>query len=789
MKKIQNKYGFFDETAGEYVITRPDTPTPWMNYLGEGRYGGIISNTAGGYAFDRDPRNRRVSRYRYNSIPMDQPGRYVYLRDQDSGAYWSPTWQPKVSIQLDEYECRHGAGYTKITSLYQGIHADLLYFVPKDESCEIWRLKIRNNGQQARRLRTFSYVEFSFWDANIDMHNLDWGAYILRSSFEDGIICTFTQFRPTTTFHTSNTTPIGYDTDRDEFIGRYHDLANPVTVENGVPDNSLASKGNNIGSLSHDVNLDPGQECEIIYILGVTDDRASIAQIRQKYLTGQQIDEAFASLKEDWVDFLETMQVTTPDPEMNAMLNFWNPVQCRATLYWSRFVSAYETGMGRGMGTRDSAQDTLATVQSNPQRARETLDMLWHLQFSEGYTWHQVFPLSGEGGFGHATEYPDWPQWFSDDHLWLIHAELAYLRETGDYDSLHKPIEFWDGAEATVWEHILRGVDFTYNHRGPHGLPRSGFSDWDDTMNIDHGSGKAESVMVAMQFCRTMLDLTDFCSFREQIEEADRFRGYYQGMKGAVLKHGWAGEWFLRAYDDDGLPLGVPTDRYQQIALNTQSWAILGEIDLGEKGRTAMESAHRRLNTPVGLAIMTPAYAESEARVRGTSTYPPGSKENGGIFCHANTWAVVAAAMLDWGDRAYQYYRQYLPLAQQDLDRYMVEPYVYCGNLCGPEHPLFGRGRNAWLSGTASWSYIAATQWILGIQPTYRGLLIQPVIPSDWKGFEARRIFRGTLYEIVVRRSTGIETPGVTADGCQVNGNIVLLPMQKGGTVKVTAII
>jgi len=483
------------------------------------------------------------------------------------------------------------------------------------------------------------------------------------------------------------------------------------------------------------------------------------------------------------------MQVDTPDPEMNAMLNFWNPVQCRATLYWSRFVSGYETGMGRGMGTRDSAQDTLATVQSNPQRARETLDMLWHLQFSEGFTWHQVFPLSKEGGAGHAVEYPNWPQWFSDDHLWLIHAELAYLRETGDYDSLMKPIAFWDGEIATVWEHVLRGVNFTLNNRGPHGLPRSGFSDWDDTMNIDHGSGKAESVMVAEQFCRVLLDLADFCEYRGNQEEAARFRDHYRQMKQLVLQHAWAGDWFLRAFDNDGLPLGVPGDRYQQIALNTQTWAILGEVDLGEKGQRAMESSHLRLNTPVGLAIMTPAYAESDERVRGTSTYPPGGKENGGIFCHANTWAVAAAAKLGWGDRAYQYYRQYLPLAHEDLDRYMVEPYVYCGNLCGPEHPLFGRGRNAWLSGTASWSYIAATQYILGIQPTYRGLKIQPVIPQGWKGFEVRRTFRDTIYEITVRKANGDEKQGVVADGCCVDGNLVLLPEKKGGVVKVSAII
>ncbi len=606
MNTTPAQYGHFDELAAEYVITRPDTPTPWMNYLGEGRYGGIISNTAGGYSFDRDPRNRRVSRYRYNSIPMDQPGRYIYLRDQDRDIYWSPTWQPTVKVNLDEYECRHGAGYTRIRSSYQEIQADLMYFVPKGEACEIWQVSLRNHSKVKRNLRVFSYIEFSYWDANIDLHNLDWGAYILRSRIEDGVIYTSTQFRPTTTFFTSNLEPVGYDTDRDEFVGSYHDLANPVVVETGQPKNSIASKGNNLGSLCHDIILDPGQEREILFILGVTDHRETIPATREKYRTKKQVQAAYSTLKKDWSDYIQTLQVDTPDPEMNAMLNFWNPVQCRATLYWSRFVSAYETGMGRGMGTRDSAQDTLATVQSNPERARETLDMLWHLQFTEGYTWHQVFPLSGEGGSGHAVEFPDWPQWFSDDHLWLIHAELAYLRETGDIASLERKISFWDGGEASIWEHILKGVDFTLTHRGPHGLPRAGFSDWDDTMNIDHGSGKAESVMVAEQFCRVMLDLSELCTFLGKDQDAEHFQQRYREMKEAVLKHAWAGEWFLRAYDDDGVPLGVPGDRFQQIALNTQTWAVLGDVDLGEKAAIAMESAHKRLNTPYGLAIMAP---------------------------------------------------------------------------------------------------------------------------------------------------------------------------------------
>jgi cellobiose phosphorylase len=778
MKTINNPYGYFDIKNKEFVITRPDTPTPWMNYLGEGRYGGIISNTAGGYSFDRDPRSRRVTRYRYNAIPMDQPGRYIYMHDMQNGVYWSPTWQPVVAKKLDRYECRHGAGYTSISSLFQEITVSLLYFVPLGEACELWVLSLRNDSKQQRWLRTFSYVEFGYWDTNIDQHNLDWGSHIVHSDYQEGVIKTFTQFRPTTTFFTSNRSPLGFDTDREVFIGRYHDLSNPLVVEQGQPMNSLAPRGNNIGSLCHDFKLAPGEEVEIIYILGITDEPTTIPDIRHRYIKSTQVKSAFKKLDEDWSNYLSTMQVRTPDPDMDAMLNFWNLVQCRSTLYWSRFVSAYETGLGRGMGTRDSAQDTFATVQSVPTKARETLDMLWHLQFKDGHTWHQVYPLTGEGGQGHAAEFPDWPQWFSDDHIWLIQAEISYLRETGDFGSLIKQVPYWGGEDPhdTIWDHIVRGIEFTCQNRGPHGLPRMGFSDWDDTLNLDHGSGKAESVMAAQQFCRVMLDLVELCEYMGKTSEVERFRSLFEEMKGIINRFAWDGAWYIRAFDDNGSAIGIHGAESHEIALNTQTWAVIGEVDLGERAQQAMNSAHERLNTPYGLAIMLPGYQKPDGMARGTSTYPPGGKENAGIFCHANTWAIVAATKLGWGDRAYQYYRQFLPMARQDSDILMVEPYVYCGNLCGPEHPHFGRGRNAWLSGTASWSYIAATQWILGIRPTFNGLQIFPVLPIVWKGYSASRIFRGVTYEIQVEKKGEGRQISIEVDGKPVSGDIVPFP-------------
>jgi cellobiose phosphorylase len=436
------------------------------------------------------------------------------------------------------------------------------------------------------------------------------------------------------------------------------------------------------------------------------------------------------------------------------------------------------------MGTRDSAQDTLGTVHVVPGHARDMLSQIWRLQFADGHTWHQFYPLTGEGGPGLAAEFPDWPQWFSDDHLWLVLAVCAYLRETGDYGYLDERVPYADGGDDTVWGHMMRAVGFTRAHRGPHGLPRSGFSDWDDTLNVDHGSGLAESVWTAMQFCRTVLDLAELTDHLDRPAEAERFRGWHREMADAINTHAWDGAWYARCFDDDGRPIGVAREAVHQINLNPQTWSVLGEVAPPERAERAMRAAHDRLNTPYGLALLNPPYDGGDPRVRGTSTFPPGAKENGGIFCHANTWAIVAAAMLGRGDQAYAYYRQILPLARGDADRFAVEPYVYCQNICGPSHPQFGMGRNAWLTGTASWTYVAGTQWILGIRPTHRGLRVAPAIPVSWPGFTASRLFRGARYDIAVRREGPGDAVTLTVDGRPCDGDVIPLP--PAGTAHVT---
>ena len=788
-----NAYGYFDEIAGEYVINRPDTPTPWLNYIGEGRYGGIVSNTGGGYSFDRDPRNRRVSRYRYNAIPVDQPGRYVYLRDQSSGEYWSPTARP-TKVDLDSYECRHGTAYTRISGTYKGIATEMTYFVPlspTDEPapCELWVLKVRNTGTTTRRLRSFSYAEFSHPDAVNDTTNLDWGQHVVFSSCKDGVIRVSTKSNPSTYFFASSEAPVGYTCNREDFVGLARDLADPIVVETGTPSNAPSPRGNSIGSLTHDIELAPGQERQIVYIMGATERPAEIDRVVARFADPAEVVSAFRALRDDWAAYLSRFTVETPDADTNAMLNFWNQVQCRTTLYWSRFVSGYETGLGRGMGTRDSGQDTLGTMHTVPDHVRRMLTTIWKMQFADGHTWHQFFPLTLEGGPGLAGEHPSSPQWFSDDHLWLIISVCAYLRETGDFDYLDQLVPYVDHAEETVWEHMLRAVDFTLEHRGPHGLPRSGFSDWNDTLNVDHGSGKSESVWTGMQFCRAMLDMAELCEKIDLPAEGMRFAGLHASMAGLINEHAWDGAWYVRSYDDDGLPVGVAGAAHQAIDLIPQSWCVLGEVAPPERAEQAMASADEKLNTKFGIALIWPPYDGADPRIGGTSTYVPGAKENGGIFCHANAWSIVAAAMLGHGDQAYKYYRQILPLARTDSDLYKVEPYTYPQNICGPTHPSFGLGRNAWLTGTASWTFVAATQWILGIRPTYEGLRVAPVMPAAWPGFKAHREFRGVAYEIEVRREGPGNAVSLFVDGAAVPGDVIPLPVPGTATVKVDVVL
>jgi cellobiose phosphorylase len=693
-----------------------------------------------------------------------------------------------VKRGLDVYECRHGAGYTTISSELHGIAAELRYFVPEPWPCELWVLRVRNVSARRRSIRTFSYVELGFPESVTDQQNLDWAQHIVRSRCEDGVVLVGTGFRPDTIFCSSSRRTVGFDGDRESFVGPYRNLANPIVVERGAPTDEGSPRGNSIASLCHELDLEPGEQQEIVFVLGIAGDRDEADRVVAAFRDPAAAERAFAALREDWDAYLSHLVVATPDPQLDAMVNFWNPVQCRATLAWSRFASGYETGLGRGMGTRDSAQDTLGTMAALPDRARATLTRLWALQFRDGHAWHQFFPLTGEGSVGHAAEIPEWPQWFCDDHLWLVIATCAYLRENGDLAYLEQPVGYADAGGESVWGHMLRAVRFTLEHRGPHGLPRPGFADWDDTLNVDHGSGRAESVWCGMQFCRAALDLAEVASEAGRPRDAEMLLARAREMKKAINEHAWDGEWYGRAFDDEGAPIGVSGEAVHWINMNPQTWSVIGEVAPSHRATLALAAMDAELGTPHGIALLASPYEGDDPRVRGPSTYPPGAKENGGIFCHANAWAVVAAAMLGWNDQAYAWYRSVLPLRRSDADRYLAEPYVYCQNICGPAHPQFGMARNTWLTGTAAWMYVAATQWILGIRPTFRGLRVAPAMPSSWSGFTVRRMFRGASYEIVVERAGPGNSVALVVDGKPIEGDVVPLAVA-GDVVPVRATV
>lgn len=773
------KYGHFDIENNEYVIERPDTPTPWINYIGGGQYGGIVSNTGGGYSFDRDPKNKRILRYRYNAIPVDQPGRYVYIRDEENGNYWSPTWQP-VCSQLDEYECRHGLGYTAIKSLAHKIETAVNYFVPGEESLELWVVKIKNKDNKSRKLKLFTYAEFSFYDSMKDQTNVDWCQQINQATFENNSIF-WTSFMKTMgyTFFSSSLKAASFDTDREKFIGPYRSLANPIAVESGVCSRSKALRGNGVGSLCIEITLDPQEEKEVVFILGTAENPEKALPWIKKYKDIETVHESFNNLKKYWHGYISKLEVKTPDPEVNVMLNTWNQYQCKSTFNWSRFVSLYQLGVNRGMGFRDTAQDTLGVMHTIPNEAKNTIIKLLKIQYKEGFAAHQFYPLTGEIDVGDAAEgSKKSAKWYSDDHLWSILAVCSYIKETGDINFLQEKVAFVDGGEGSVLNHLEAAIDFSQKHVGSHGLTLAGWADWDDTLNLDTGKGKAESVWACMLLGKALLEMIDLCDFIKEKDLKEKYKKLHKKFSEAVNKNAWDGKWYLRAFTDEGKKVGTAENEKAKIYLLVQSWAIMAGFADAKRAEIALESADNTLNTKYGLVLIAPAYNGFDWKIGGTTTYPPGAKENGGIFLQTNPWQVIAQAMVGNGNTAYQYATQILPSKKNEIaDLYEVEPYVYCQNILGKEHPQFGLGRNSWLTGTAAWAYVSWMQYILGVRAEYNGLRIDPCIPKKWPGFEVKKSFRGANYYIVVRNpkkvSSGIKQ--MIVDGEKIQGNLVPL--------------
>lgn len=771
------KYGYFDKENKEYVITRPDTPLPWINYLGSENYCALISNTAGGYSFHRDPKERRITRYRYNNVPMDRGGRYLYIRDNKSSNFWSVSWQPVM--KLDKYECRHGLGYTVISAEYAGVSTKTTYFVPLGENLEIWALEIktRDSRHTTRDLSLFPFVEFCLWDALNDMTDYQYNLNIGQTDYKDRIVYHLSRYRVSQDLLAflacTNATPKGFDTQRRDFMGNYGDFSAPRAVVEGKMNNSIACGWAPVGALIIPCKLKAGETKTFIFVLGFSEDIKEPPKKVKKYGDRKVVEKELQKLKEYWDENLNKFSCRTSDPELDLMVNTWNQYQCRTTFNWSRSASYYESGIGRGMGFRDSNQDTLGFVHMIPGKVKERIKDLAATQLPDGSAYHQYSPLTKKANPSNHR--------YSDDHLWLVFSTAGYLKETGDIDFMKEKVTFAGKDSGTMYDHLKKAIRFSLKNIGPHGLPKILFADWNDCLNLDQGKGKAESVMVAQMLVGAANEMSKISLLLGKAKDAEKYKKIADKMKTVINKKSWDGEWYVRAYTDWQEPVGSKTCKEGKIYLETQAWAVLSGTADEERAKKCMDSVRKHLATEHGIMVMTPPYSKFYHQLGSIGVYPPGLKENGAIFCHPNPWAMIAECMLGRGERAYEYYRAILPAARNEIaDLHKTEPYVYCQMIAGKAHKDFGEGKNSWLTGSACWNFVAVSQYILGIRPEYEGLRIDPCIPKEWKGFTVKRHFRGADYYITVRNPYGASkgVKSVTLDGKKLPSN--LIPAMKG---------
>jgi cellobiose phosphorylase len=809
------RYGYFDDQSREYVVTQPDTPLPWINYLGSEAYFGIISNTAGGYSFYRDARLRRLTRYRYNNVPSDYGGRYIYLRDDATGEFWSPSWQP-TRHEADDYVCRHGMGYTVIGSAYRGIEGRTRYFVPLGENLEIWQLTLTNHREEAADLSIFSCVEFALWDAHDDATNYQRNFNVGEVEIVDEVVYHKTEYRERRNhfaYFACSEPLVGFDTQREAFLGAYRGWENPEAVARGRATNSVAHGWSLIGAHHVKLTLEPGENRQVVFVLGYhenpkddkfdppgtqTINKRTVKPVIAKYLQQAAVDEAFEALRSYWDGLLGILQVNTPDEHTDRMVNVWNAYQCMVTFNMSRSASMFESGVGRGLGFRDSNQDLLGFVHQVPERARErTLDLA-STQLESGGAFHQYQPLTKRGNDAVGSG-------FNDDPLWLILAVAAYLKETGDWSILDEPVTYESrpGSEQPLYEHLQRSIRYTLDRLGPHGLPLIGRADWNDCLNLNIFSDEpgesfqiaplkkdgtvAESILIAGLFVMAAQEMAAIAQRRGLADEAHQYLDEAATIEATALEHGWDGEWFLRAYDAFGDKVGSRDCKEGQIFVEPQGICIMAGIGLEDgKAEQALASVKARLATQHGIVVHQPAFTRYYLQLGEISSYPPGYKENASIFCHTNPWIMIAETVVGNGDAAFDYYARINPSAREGIsDVHRCEPYAYAQTIAGRDAPSFGEAKNSWLTGTAAWNYVAITQSILGIQPTYEGLRVAPVIPQDWPGFEAVRVFRGVTYDIRVKRASKGNAVSLVVDGKEVDGDVVPLPPDGQTEVKV----
>jgi len=777
------QFGYFDDQNREYVITQPDTPLPWINYLGAQDYFGLISNTAGGYSFYQDARLRRLTRYRYNNVPTDMGGRYIYLRDTESGEFWSPTWMPTRS-ELEDYTCRHGMGYTVIASTKADIHAEIRYFVPPGQTLEIWDMTVTNKSDRVRELSAFSCIEFCLWDALDDSSNFQRNLNIGEAEVEDGVIYHKTEYRERRnhfTYFACSEPILGFETQREAFLGPYRGWENPQVVENDQTSNSLQVGWSPVGVHHMRLSLAPGEKKRIIFVLGYhenpidekffppgtqTLNKNKVRPIIDKFLKPDAVDAAFSDLEEMWDEFLEVMQVDTANPHVNRMVNIWNAYQCMVTFNLSRSASYFESGIGRGMGFRDSNQDLLGFVQMVPDRARQRILDLAATQLESGGAYHQYQPLTKRGNDAVGSN-------FNDDPAWMVLSTAAYLKETADCSILDAlvPYENKPGTETPLLEHLERCVQYTLDNIGPHGLPLIGRADWNDCLNLNTFSatpgesfqtttnqdGKnAESTVIAALFIMAARELAHIKRYLKKEDEAAKLEKDADAMVCTIHKYGWDGDWFLRAYDHFSEKIGSKTCAEGKIFIESQGLCTMAGVD-EEMAKKALEAVRQHLATEHGVVLLDPPYTSYHLQLGEISSYPPGYKENGSVFCHTNPWVMISEAILGYGEQALDYYLRICPSNREAISEiHRCEPYVYAQTIAGKASDHFGEAKNSWLTGTAAWNYVAITQWILGIRPDYAGLRIDPCIPPSWEGFEVTRRYRGATYHIQVSNPGGV---------------------------------
>ena len=810
------KYGYFDDSAREYVITDPKTPFPWINYLGNRDFFSLISNTAGGYSFYKDAKFRRLTRYRYNGVPMDAGGRYFYIKDGET--IWNPGWKP-TKTPLDSYECRHGMNYTVITGRKNDIEAKTLFFVPLDTHAEITKLTLTNKGGETKTFKLFSFVEWCLWNAATDMENFQRNFSTGEVEIEGSTIYHKTEYKERRNhfaFYTVNHPIDGFDTDRESFMGLYNGFDEPEAVTEGGSRNSVAHGWSPIASHSIEITLQPGESRDFIFMLGYIENpqeekweskgvinKKRAHELISRFDTTEKVDAAFEDLKKYWDNLLSRFSVKSDDEKLDRMVNIWNQYQCMITFCFSRSASFFESGIGRGMGFRDSNQDLIGFVHQIPERARERIIDIASTQFPDGGCYHQYQPLTKRGN-------NDIGGGFNDDPMWLIFGTSAYIRETGDFSILDEKVPFDNqpGSEVPLMEHLKVSFDHVINNLGPHGLPLIGRADWNDCLNLNCFSNdpnesfqttenksegsKAESLMIAGQFVIYGKEYADLCRHLGMNEEAERAMTHVDRMVEAVKEHGWDGEWFLRAYDFFGNKVGSEENKEGKIFIESQGWCTMAGIGL-EEGlvERSLDSVKERLDCEHGIVLNNPAFTEYVMEYGEISTYPAGYKENAGIFAHNNPWVIIGETVLGRGDRAWDYYQKICPAYVEERNSHLhkVEPYVYCQMTAGKDAARPGEGKNSWLTGTAAWNWYAITQFILGIRPGYDGLEVNPCIPSGWNGYTINRSFRGADYQITVKNPEGVckGVKQITFNGATIDGNI--LPVAEPGSVNSVEVI